>query len=402
MNKLELQNQILDNLEEVKIFDMHTHLFPPEHKKYYLTGLDELLNYHYLIAELFVSTDIETKYFNSLSKQQKAAIVWTELFINRTPISEACKGILTILKDFSIEMEKKQYSEIRQELIDAQYNDETIFAKSNVSSVVMTNNPFDEDEWSLFDNQDWNRDKYRSSLRLDSLISEFDRCLSIVKKNHSSFSNSTAEIIKYLDQSKRKSHPVYAALSLDKASFKNFLKDNFWLHVLEWLKEINLPLSLMLGVKRQINKEFGDAGDGIGDIDLKDLSKLCINFPHNKFLVTCLSLNDQHELTVLARKHPNLRIFGFWWFMNQPSIIKQVLRMRIDLLGFNFIPQHSDARITDQLIYKWSHFKKSLAAVLLNYYEDLHEENYYISKQIIKRDINRLLNSNFKEFVSIN
>ena len=40
----------------------------------------------------------------------------------------------------------------------------------------------------------------------------------------------------------------------------------------------------MLGVKRGINKNFLEAGDGIGYVDLKDLSKLCASFPNNKFL----------------------------------------------------------------------------------------------------------------------
>jgi hypothetical protein len=77
--------------------------------------------------------------------------------------------------------------------------------------------------------------------------------------------------------------------------------------------------------------------------------------------------------------------------MNQPSIIKIVLKMRIDMLGLSFIPQHSDARVTDQLIYKWSHFKNILHEILYEYYEDL-------SKKIIERDINNLLNQNAKSF----
>ena len=154
----------------------------------------------------------------------------------------------------------------------------------------------------------------------------------------------------------------------------------------------------MLGVKRAVNSSFGLAGDGIGDINLKELSKLCNSFPENKFLVTCLSLNDQHELTVLARKHPNLKIFGFWWFMNQPSIIKFILKMRIDMLGLSFIPQHSDARVTDQLIYKWSHFKNILHEILYEYYVDLSKKNFELSKFIIERDINNLLNQNAKSF----
>ena len=33
--------------------DLHTHLFPPSHGALMLWGVDELLTYHYLIAEYF-------------------------------------------------------------------------------------------------------------------------------------------------------------------------------------------------------------------------------------------------------------------------------------------------------------------------------------------------------------
>jgi len=401
MKKSELLSLISYSLENVKIFDIHTHLFPPEHKNFFLMGIDELLNYHYLIAELFVTSDINVKKFNSLTKKEKAEIVWNELFVKRTPISEACKGILTILKNFSITFENKNYSEVKAQLNKIEYKDDNIFKKSNITSVVMTNNPFDLDEWSLFNNPNWDRKKYRASLRLDNLINEFDKSLNIAQKSISSKSNTPSDIIEYLEVCRNESNPIYVALSLDNASFKNLLISDFWFNVLEWLSEKKLPMSLMLGVKRRVNKDFGEAGDGIGDIELKDLSKLCSTFPNNKFLVTCLSLNDQHELTVLGRKHPNLKIFGFWWFMNQPSIIKPVLKMRIDLLGLAFIAQHSDARITDQLIYKWSHFKKILSSTLHEYYEDLLDNNFLITKDIIQRDVDKLLNSNAKDFLSV-
>jgi len=401
MKKSELLSLISYSLENVKIFDIHTHLFPPEHKNFFLMGIDELLNYHYLIAELFVTSDINVKKFNSLTKKEKAEIVWNELFVKRTPISEACKGILTILKNFSITFENKNYSEVKAQLNKIEYKDDNIFKKSNITSVVMTNNPFDLDEWSLFNNPNWDRRKYRASLRLDNLINEFDKSLNIAQKSISSKSNTPSDIIEYLEVCRNESNPIYVALSLDNASFKNLLISDFWFNVLEWLSEKKLPMSLMLGVKRRVNKDFGEAGDGIGDIELKDLSKLCSTFPNNKFLVTCLSLKDQHELTVLGRKHPNLKIFGFWWFMNQPSIIKPVLKMRIDLLGLAFIAQHSDARITDQLIYKWSHFKKILSSTLHEYYEDLLDNNFLITKDIIQRDVDKLLNSNAKDFLSV-
>ena len=143
------------------------------------------------------------------------------------------------------------------------------------------------------------------------------------------------------------------------------------------------------------------AGDGIDKVDLNNLSEICNQYPNNKILCSCLSLNDQHELTVLARKHQNLKIFGFWWFMNQPSLIKLILNLRIELLGLNFIPQHSDARVTDQLIYKWFHFKLLLSNVLYDHYNEIQLKNFKISENQISDDVSKLFYKNTQNFLNL-
>ena len=398
MSNQELSNTLEAAINNTKIFDIHTHLFPSVFKSHSLSGFINLLNYHYLIAELLTNANIGAEKFYNLDEVNKAKIIWEELFQNRTPISEACKGVLTVLQKLNINYNNKTFEEVNNEYENKSLTDEKILQLSNVSSLIMTNNPFDNDEWDLYKNNDWDRNIFQSSLRLDDLIINNSQAIEVAKNQTKINQKQDDIVINYLDGCFLISNPVYAAISANSDNFKEILNDPLWKLVLSWLNEKNIPLSLMLGVKRAVNSSFGLAGDGIGDINLKELSKLCNTFPKNKFLVTCLSLNDQHELTVLARKHPNLKIFGFWWFMNQPSIIKFVLKMRIDMLGLSFIPQHSDARVTDQLIYKWSHFKNILHEILYEYYEDLSKKNFELSKFIIERDINNLLNQNAKRF----
>ena len=394
-----ISDKLINIINNTPIFDLHTHLFPPQHEGYFLLGFKNLLNYHYLIAELLTATNINASTFYSYNDEKKASLIWNELFEKRTPVSEACSGVLSILKELKIELNKKSFLSICDEYDNKIQSDKKIFDLSNVSSLVMTNNPFDLDEWSLFNNSDWDKKIYLASLRLDDLILNYEETFKKAKDQTSNQEKST--IIAYLEKCYLQSSPVYAAVSLNLATFNTILDDSMWRDILIWLENKNLPLSLMLGVRRAVNKDFGLAGDGIGDINLKELSTLCTSFPRNKFLVTCLSLNDQHELTVLARKHPNLRIFGFWWFMNQPTIIKQILKMRIDMLGFSFIPQHSDARVSDQLIYKWNHFKKILHPILLEYYQELLYKNFPISENILQRDIDNLLSGNAKNYLGI-
>ena len=56
--------------------------------------------------------------------------------------------------------------------------------------------------------------------------------------------------------------------------------------------------------------------------------------------------------------------FGCWWFLNNSSIVEEITRERIEMLGFSFIPQNSDARILEQLIYKWRNTRRTLAPIL--------------------------------------
>ena len=119
------------------------------------------------------------------------------------------------------------------------------------------------------------------------------------------------------------------------------------------------------------------------------------------FLVTMLSRENQHELCVAARKFRNLMPFGCWWFLNNPSIITEVTDERLELLGTSFIPQHSDARILDQLIYKWDHSRRLIADSLTRSYSALVRDGWALTEGQIERDVVGLFQDNFRRFVGL-
>ena len=55
-------------------------------------GIDELLTYHYLEAELFRSSDIKPEQYWSMSKKEQADAIWQTLFVDHLPVSEATRG----------------------------------------------------------------------------------------------------------------------------------------------------------------------------------------------------------------------------------------------------------------------------------------------------------------------
>jgi hypothetical protein len=138
----------------------------------------------------------------------------------------------------------------------------------------------------------------------------------------------------------------------------------------------------------------------VGTADLRSLERICRDFPDNRFLVTLLSRENQHELCVIARKFGNLMPFGCWWFLNDPSVIHEITSERIELLGASFIPQHSDCRIVDQLIYKWSHSRRVIADVLFANYWELVRDGYKLTRDHIQRDVTRMFSANFEQFVA--
>jgi len=131
------------------------------------------------------------------------------------------------------------------------------------------------------------------------------------------------------------------------------------------------------------------------------LQNLCAQFPDTKFITTVLARENQHELCVLTRKFRNLHIFGCWWFLNNPSLINELTRMRVELLGLSFTPQHSDARVLDQIIYKWQHSRQIIGKVLVEKYSDLVTTGWVPSGEEIQRDVKKLFGGAFDEFCAL-
>ena len=150
-----------------------------------------------------------------------------------------------------------------------------------------------------------------------------------------------------------------------------------------------------------MNPRLRLAGDGVGKADLRALERLLVGFPDNRFLVSVLSRENQHELCVYARKFANLMPFGCWWFLNNPSVVEEMTRERIEMLGASFIPQHSDARVLEQLIYKWKNTRRTLAPILANSYRLLDEDGRPVTESAIERGVTRMFRSNYTRTVGV-
>ena len=92
--------------------------------------------------------------------------------------------------------------------------------------------------------------------------------------------------------------------------------------------------------------------------------------------------------------------FGCWWFLNNPSVVEEITRERIEMLGTTFIPQHSDARVLEQVIYKWRNTRRTMAPILADTYQTLAEDGRAVTREDIQLDLKKLFRTNFTNFVA--
>lgn len=408
-NLQELRGQVDEIIKKTPVFDLHTHLFAPEFGQLNLYGIDELLNYHYLIAEFFRFSNLQPEAFWKLEKTEQSDLIWQTLFVQNTPLSEATRGVVAVLNSFGLDTRAADLRQAREFYAAQNARDfiDTVLRAANVTGIGMTNDPLDADEIKIWDGGEKIDSRFYSALRLDRLLNSWTDAAPLMQKQGYNVSENIdertiTETRRFLSDWIAKMKPLYLGVSLpddfaypeDSARGRLIEKA-----VLPACREHGISLALMVGVRRKVNPALKLAGDGLGRADVSTVARICAENPDVKFLVTFLSRENQHELVVAARKFANLMPFGCWWFLNNTSIITEITRERFEMLGTSFIPQHSDARILDQLIYKWSHSRLLIADALFESYAGLWNEGWRVTKNEIERDAEKLLSGNFKKWV---
>jgi len=407
-----LEKFVRQAVAEVTISDVHTHLFPPAHGELLLWGVDELLTYHYLVAELFTVAprDVMPEVFWKLGKSQQADLIWRHVFLEHGPLSEAARGVITTLSALGLDPASRDLEAARKWFAEQNVEEylEKVFDLAGLDYAVMTNNPFIAAEADAWKRQLPRPQRLKAALRIDTLVLDWPVAAKHMKAQgyktpEPLAKTSIREARRFLTDWIQRISPVYLAASLpNDFAYPSDDASTMVLReiVLPVAIESKIPLAMMIGVRKQINPALGDGGDGVGVCDIEAVQHLCQEFSDAKFLVTVLSRVNQHELCVLARKFGHLHVFGCWWFNNNPSIIDEITRMRLELLGTAFTAQHSDARVLDQLIYKWSHTRKIVADILADKYRDLFEAGWRPSEQEIRRDVRAIFGGSFEQFLA--
>jgi hypothetical protein len=178
MELKKLKEQVTKIINETPIADIHTHIYSEAFGDLLLWGIDELLTYHYLVAELFrYKPDLGYEDYWNMPKQKQAELIWDEIFVKNSPISESTRGVVTVLNKLGLDVSGKNLNKIRRYFAEIPINQyiDKVFESSNVKYVIMTNDPFDKKEQAVW-NKGGNTDsRFKAALRIDSLLNNFQQ-----------------------------------------------------------------------------------------------------------------------------------------------------------------------------------------------------------------------------------
>jgi hypothetical protein len=144
----------------------------PAFKNLFLWGLDDMLVYHYLVSEAFRHSSIAYEKFAALPKTAQADLIWNELFVKNSPISEACRGVLTTLNRLGLEVWKRDLGSLRRWFSrqSPEAHLERVLELARIDKIYMTNSPFDAEERRVWEKGFRRDERFVAALRVDPLL----------------------------------------------------------------------------------------------------------------------------------------------------------------------------------------------------------------------------------------
>ena len=387
--------------------------------------------------------------FFSWPKARQAELVFDELFLKRTPLSEARRGVITVLQKLGLEPLLREARAAppprRLDALRAWFAEqdpaeyvEKVFALAEIRYAVMTNIPFAAEEA-----QYWMADPQtgavppvpaclKPALRVDPLmVGDWAGISAVLARCSPPYPLTLEGCHAFIVDWVRRMKPLYLmastphGFSLPPASTTTAATTTITATATataatiaaagaepptraQLLEEVllrvaaaeGLPIALKVGAVRGANPSLRGGGDAVEVADLSFVRQLCVRYPAVKFLLTVLSQDNQHELCVLARKFGNLHVYGCWWFCNNPSIIGSTTRMRLEMLGTAFTCQLSDSRVLDQLLYKWPHSREVIWPLLVEQYQNLIHAGWEVREEMVQRDVALLFGGAFEAFMA--
>lgn len=334
------------------MIDFHSHLYPETDIRY-KAGLIDLLNYHYFYGEYAKArkySSQEMGVFLKMPAEDKAKLIWEYIFVHKRKdeLSHAGLGVIEIINTllpnkFSFSESRNEICENFQDVLSAYKTPsiEEIFNITGLSYTIGTYEPGETLPTSPF---------IKGAVRIDSChetsypdIDESAEYYSLSCETHSDV---------FSTRMRNNKITLYSLMT-------HFYYEKKFTKFLKSLIDAGKSLWLMLGVARNINSFMGLGGDSIGLCDMRVVEMFAKKFPELNIKFSILDINQLNRAIVAERIFPNLSFQYPWWFNVNTIDVNMYLTKSREILGKrkSEIEFYSDARVLEQLIYKYNFFK---------------------------------------------
>jgi glucuronate isomerase len=378
-------------IDDMELIDCHTHLRWHQPSAETLT---DIFSYHYIATEL-VSAGMNPELINEdlPAKQQ---------FLNATPYIPRIQntttwwGFMQICKhlfDFESETINAQNAESLYENATKKLQQPNwylnVLEQIKIRRAFLTNE-FDEDL------EGYNKDVFIPALRVDGWINQITDVA--VVQRLAACTNSDIHNLAAFKQAARQvaeRFKGYGAVSMaislppdfslapvaDSAAESAFqkilawkrlddqevssLRANIFYHLVELCQQFDYTFQLMLGVDREVYVSQKRDGFSTQLEMIKTFLDVLNRYPDVTFDFTILNTVLAHELAVVSKLFPNCVISGHWWYTFYPSLIKRILRERLEIIPYvKLNGLFTDAYYVEWCIAKVLVYKQALTEVL--------------------------------------
>jgi len=358
-----MSSRVKDFVESTPLYDVHNHLNPGKfsHRNY-----GEVLLYHYVVTELRSVGAREDLLLSDRGLEEASKYF---KFIRNTTTFWSLSRMIKDL--YGVDISDPSTSSLR-EAVDAvnkfSMNEERameVMRKSGVRESLITLSPGE-----VVPHVDRS---FQFALRADSLLEPEG----IAKMGEISSVNGLVDLLEgEMERVRPKAltlglqsppSPAFGSSSLIPliqrgARLREREREEFRSLVIRLLldacKRREITVQLMIGVTRPIPgaspPDYAVLSEEFSVLKTLELIGL---YPQVKFDVLLADPSLDHRFVVAAKNYPNLHVDGYWWYSNYPSIAKQMLATRLDVLPHTkVLGFFSDAYVSD-----WVYGKSLLA-----------------------------------------
>ncbi|MEM0027656.1 MAG: hypothetical protein QXT53_07885 [Ignisphaera sp.] len=419
----EIFNEIYNEILKISIVDIHEHLNP---SKLSHSSFEDILFYHYIVTELSSAGMDRSEFEKRKGVDRLTYALQYFRYIRNTATFWSLRQILKDLYNLDVKIiDENNWKDVVNAIESKAGNEnrafEVLTKVCKVRKTFLTLNPFTEIGG-------YRKDVFTGVLRIDNLVTYLSKDSLLSLEKVTGLEIQTAEDLdKAIEALFKKFENDIVAVALSPlpeelyrfvkpseiqlylkdlkvrgyvdSHAKSLLSSYILMKFLDLCDEHKKAFQFMIGVERPVPGAAPPdyAITHVNYDQLLNLANIFASYPNVKFDVIGADMRLLHPLTVMAKNYRNVFVSGYWWYSMYPSIIREYLRLRLQMLPYN----KSCGFFSDAYVADWVHGKAMLAKRQIAYVLSEMVDEGYIDKDLAIEIASGLLYENAEKIYNI-